>query len=169
MILDEPNIYEIKRGKLITIINLLLGIGIIYYFSSRINGDIEGSRYGWITLDIVMLFFAFRGLYTQFMVLVKNTAHLSIRQSGIYIDNYGFIAKEEIQNIEMSQDEKGKPHLLVYLHEPERYLDKQNGLKKALYNVLYQQRGTPVAYRLRGFYEPADLEQAVQQFLKGVI
>ncbi len=169
MALDEPNYYDIKRGKLVTIINLLIGIGIIYYFLNRINSDLEESRFGWIIFGIVILFFAFWGLYNQFIVLVKNKPVLSIRQSGIYFDTFGFIAKEDITKIEISKNDKGVLYFLAYLHEPERYLDKQNGLKKALYTTVYQKYGTPIAFRLRGMYELEDLENAVQQFLKGTI
>jgi hypothetical protein len=158
---DQPNLFEIRRSNLFKLVNLLIGFVIGGFFIYELNKDTLKGSYLWIAFDVIVLFIVTRGFFIQLNSLIKNKPALSIVTEGVYLETYGFIPKQAIKEVEIMED-ANKTFIVVYLKNPEGFLEQVHGVKKHLFTEIHKRRGTPVVSRLRGSYDKAALKNVLQ-------
>jgi hypothetical protein len=157
---NQPNLFEIRRSNLFKLTNLLIGLLIGGFFIYELNKDTLKGSYLWIAFDVIVLFIVFRGFFIQLNSMIKNKPALSINTDGIYLETYGFIPKQAIKNVEITE-EANKTFVVVFLENPEGFLEQVHGVKKHLFTEIFKRRGTPVVSRLKGRYDKAALKNVL--------
>lgn len=150
--------FEIKRTRFFTLINLLIGAYLIYFFLGRTKINVETAQYFWVAFQVIFLYIAMRGFFMQLEILVKNKPYLTIDESGIQSETHGIIDAQDIVNLKYTEDNPRRKLLQVKLVNPEAYLARFSGIKKILYEVVYKKSGTPVIIKLRGSFDSEKLE-----------
>lgn len=139
-----------KKAKVSVFVMALMSMVflVLFYVALVQKWDFLFGNWFWLTVFGIAVFAFSAGAIYMFKKTGDASPALVIDEAGI-IDNSGIIkgARHFWKDIDRFESRTlyGTKQILVFLNEPESFINKQSGIKKSMLNSTFKQQGTPVS------------------------
>jgi hypothetical protein len=165
IVLDEREKIELPYKRLNLILNSLFLLLLFYNFPLKLYNHIVKSNWLWASLYFIFLLIGVLAIFNNIKKILLKIA-ISVDDKGITVENKDYIPWEDIQEIEIRKRRFESALLIIFVSNPDTYIDGKVGTQQRIMRISQEKEGTPFSIPLYMVkYNREDFLASVKRFI----